>query len=59
MRALRATFVVTTAFVVACSNKGESLVLPDLPKGAIGVFLYLDRDASQTYSTEARSAPFR
>ena len=51
MRCSRAVVVLTLALVTACSNAGEPLVLPLLPRGAIGVFLYLDRDGSQTYST--------
>lgn len=52
MRALRAGFLTACCFLAACSNKGESLLLPGLPNGAIGVFLYLDRDASDSYTTD-------
>jgi hypothetical protein len=40
------------ALVAACSNAGEKLTYPALPNGALAVAVYLDRDGSQTYTTE-------
>lgn len=51
MRILRAAVLLTLALLAACDNAGKALVLPPLPSGAIGVFLYLDRDGSQSYTT--------
>lgn len=37
--------------LAACDNAGKDLTLPGYGAGAIGVFLYLDRDGSGTYTT--------
>ncbi|MES2304394.1 MAG: hypothetical protein V4558_02765 [Gemmatimonadota bacterium] len=51
MRNSRALAVFALALAGACSNAGEKLLLPSLPNGAVGVFVYLDRDGSQSYTT--------
>lgn len=51
MRLPRTATLLALTFAVGCDNAGEKLLLPVLPAGAIGVFLYLDRDGSQTYTT--------
>ncbi len=45
--ALRASCVALLA-VVACKNAGETLTLPGLFQGVVGVGVYFDRDASHT-----------
>ena len=50
MRFTRLAIPLTLALAAACNNAGEPLVLPPLPTGGIGVFLYLDRDGTGTYT---------
>ncbi len=49
MRA-RSLVVLLAGLAAACENAGQNLALPDLPLGAIGVGVYLDRDGSLTQS---------
>lgn len=51
MRFPRTAIVLTLALAAGCDNAGEKLTLPGYNSGAIGVFLYLDRDGSQSYTT--------
>jgi hypothetical protein len=44
MRRSRFPLLVTLLGAAACANAGETLTLPALPAGAIGVGVYFDRD---------------
>lgn len=44
----RTLAMLLAGLATACENAGEKLGLPDLPKGAIGVGVYFDRDGSLT-----------